>query len=120
MPVSVKSSSGGAAGRKGAPPTAKQAKVGALVAVIVIALALAGFFGVRVIGGLWHEHEAATGGPSQTLLDRANAMLPKQYTPYGKPPRPGEIRPPMGTFGFAPMAGQKAVPAGQQMNSSNQ
>lgn len=78
-----------------------------LVSVIVLAIIIAGYFTVKMIGGIAAENRAINGGPSQTLLDRYNANLPKQYTPYGKPPRPGENRPPVGTY---PIPG---VPPGQ-------
>ena len=36
--------------------------------------------------------------PSQEMIDAFNRALPKEYTPYGQPPKPGENRPPWGTY----------------------
>jgi hypothetical protein len=65
-------------------------QIAAAVAVLLIVLI---FVGIALKKQGFGQSEADRYKPPQALLDKWNKQLPPGYTPYGQPPKPGEIRP---------------------------
>ena len=76
-------------------PTARSspAAVIALVVVIVIAFVVAARFGMGLLREVSADRQQF--GPSPEVLKK---MSPPGYTPYGQPPKPGEVRPAFGDY----------------------
>lgn len=74
-----------------AKDTAQSVPTGVVVAVVVVVLVIVVGIGMRMFGGSSPRNAAEEFAPDMKVLA---AQTPPGYTPYGQPPRPGEVRPP--------------------------
>lgn len=79
---------GGSGGEHGAKPPSK-ALMALLIVVTIAALAVVAKVGAGIVHQAMLENQSFE--PSDEVLRK---ISPPGYTPYGQPPKPGEIRPP--------------------------